>query len=179
MTTMVAEPRRAKVNPSWEGFQPGIWQNEINVRDFIQQNYEPYDGDDSFLTGATRRTHQIWATLQALFVDAENHRDGAPQRALREPREHRRVLRFVPLHCEFVGDTEDEAIALERDRFRGLDPRLEVLFMDLAPGVVQNAVPRFFERQLHAIVRSSFGREGDRDVVGAGEATTPLWKSQP
>ncbi len=33
----------------WTGFRTGLWQKEINVRDFIQQNYEPYEGDDSFL----------------------------------------------------------------------------------------------------------------------------------
>ena len=41
---------------NWSGFKPGAWQNEINVRDFIQQNYTPYEGDDSFLAGATART---------------------------------------------------------------------------------------------------------------------------
>ena len=43
----------------WRGFQPGLWQTEVNVRDFIQQNYEPYDGDDRFLArrhSAHRRT---------------------------------------------------------------------------------------------------------------------------
>src|SRR6185436_10142212 len=84
----------------------------------------------------------------------EDHRDGTPQCALREAREQARVLGFIPLYGEFVGDSEHEAIALERDRLRGLDPRLEVLFRDFAPGVVQDAVPRFFERQLHAIIRS-------------------------
>jgi formate C-acetyltransferase len=53
----------------WHGFQPGLWQREINVRDFIQQNYAPYDGDDSFLTPATPRTKTLWATLNELFVE--------------------------------------------------------------------------------------------------------------
>ena len=53
----------------WQGFQRGLWQNEINVRDFIQQNYTPYDGDESFLTLATTRTRNIWATLKELFVE--------------------------------------------------------------------------------------------------------------
>jgi formate C-acetyltransferase len=51
----------------WQGFHTGLWQNEINVRDFIQQNYEPYDGDGSFLKPATARTQQIWDTLTRLF----------------------------------------------------------------------------------------------------------------
>ena len=53
----------------WSGFQPGLWQKEINVRDFIQQNYTPYDGDGSFLAPATARTKSIWETLEKLFVE--------------------------------------------------------------------------------------------------------------
>jgi len=53
----------------WQGFRTGLWQKEINVRDFIQQNYEPYDGDEAFLAPPTKRTLKIWDTLQALFVE--------------------------------------------------------------------------------------------------------------
>jgi formate C-acetyltransferase len=53
----------------WEGFNPGFWQNEIDVRDFIQQNYEPYDGDGSFLAPATERTKKLWDHLNQLFVE--------------------------------------------------------------------------------------------------------------
>ena len=53
----------------WEGFNPGLWQNEIDVRDFIQQNYEPYEGDGSFLAPATERTKKIWDHLNRLFVE--------------------------------------------------------------------------------------------------------------
>ena len=45
-----------EVSSSWRGFKSGLWQKQVNVRDFIQQNYEPYEGDDSFLEGATART---------------------------------------------------------------------------------------------------------------------------
>jgi formate C-acetyltransferase len=55
--------------PQWEGFKGGFWQHEINVRDFIQQNYEPYEGDESFLAPATERTKKIWAQLNELFVE--------------------------------------------------------------------------------------------------------------
>ncbi len=44
----------------WPGFKPGLWQKEINVRDFIQQNYKPFEGDASFLAPATSRTKKIW-----------------------------------------------------------------------------------------------------------------------
>ncbi|MBR6573305.1 MAG: formate C-acetyltransferase [Clostridia bacterium] len=52
---------------NWNGFKFGVWQNEINVRDFIQQNYEEYIGDDSFLCGATSRTKEVMEKVQALF----------------------------------------------------------------------------------------------------------------
>jgi formate C-acetyltransferase len=54
---------------AWQGFRPGLWQKEINVRDFIQQNYEPYDGDASFLAPATKRTLKIWDKLSAMFIE--------------------------------------------------------------------------------------------------------------
>ena len=44
----------------WTGFKSGIWEKEINVRDFIQKNYTPYDGDESFLVGATEATKKLW-----------------------------------------------------------------------------------------------------------------------
>ncbi|HEX7332965.1 MAG TPA: formate C-acetyltransferase [Pyrinomonadaceae bacterium] len=56
-------------NAEWENFNPGFWQSEINVRDFIQQNYEPYEGDEAFLAGPTQRTTQIWEKLNLLFVE--------------------------------------------------------------------------------------------------------------
>jgi formate C-acetyltransferase len=53
----------------WQGFAPGLWQKEINVRDFIQQNYRPYEGNESFLASTTERTKKIWAKLNELFVE--------------------------------------------------------------------------------------------------------------
>ncbi len=53
----------------WAGFRTGLWRQEINVRDFIQQNYEPYEGDGEFLEGATNRTTRIWQGLNDLFVE--------------------------------------------------------------------------------------------------------------
>jgi formate C-acetyltransferase len=55
--------------PQWLGFRKGLWQKEINVRYFIQQNYQPYEGDDSFLSGATPRTSMIWEKLNVLFLE--------------------------------------------------------------------------------------------------------------
>ena len=53
---------------NWNGFKGGAWQNEINVRDFIQQNYTEYTGDDSFLSGATERTGTLMKKVEALFA---------------------------------------------------------------------------------------------------------------
>src|SRR5262245_63257684 len=58
-----------KTTAPWHGFQPGLWRKEINVRDFIQQNYVPYEGDESFLASATARTQKIWNQLNELFVE--------------------------------------------------------------------------------------------------------------
>lgn len=55
----------------WQGFKTGLWQREINVRDFIQQNYEPYEGDESFLAPATERTKELWQRLNELFVEEQ------------------------------------------------------------------------------------------------------------
>ncbi len=63
-------PAAATVSDApWRGFRSGLWQREINVRDFIQQNYEPYHHDGSFLAPATARTVAIWAKLNELFVE--------------------------------------------------------------------------------------------------------------
>ena len=52
---------------NWNGFKSGVWMDEINVRDFIQQNYKPYEGDDSFLAGATERTNDMMKKVNGLF----------------------------------------------------------------------------------------------------------------
>src|SRR6476620_5038957 len=68
VTTSQPTTTEAEVAP-WSGFRSGLWQNEINVRDFIQQNYEPYEGDGTFLVPATERTKRIWTRLNELFVE--------------------------------------------------------------------------------------------------------------
>ena len=63
-------PSAQDVQPAaWNGFTAGPWQDEIDVRDFIQRNYTPYAGDAAFLTGATARTTRIWDTLSAMFPE--------------------------------------------------------------------------------------------------------------
>ena len=50
----------------WNGFKGRLWKEEINVRDFVQNNYKPYDGDESFLEGPTEATNKLWGRLQEL-----------------------------------------------------------------------------------------------------------------
>ncbi len=52
---------------AWDGFNKGAWKNTINVRDFIQRNYTPYEGDASFLTDPTDATLKLWETVMELF----------------------------------------------------------------------------------------------------------------
>ncbi|HHY07228.1 MAG TPA: formate C-acetyltransferase [Corynebacteriales bacterium] len=54
---------------AWRGFRTGLWSDQINVRDFIQCNYTPYDGDASFLAGVTDRTTGIWQKLLEMFPE--------------------------------------------------------------------------------------------------------------
>jgi formate C-acetyltransferase len=63
----------------WRGFTPGTWQSRVNVREFIQCNYTPYEGDSTFLQGVTERTQGLWQKLQPLLA------------LLREQRHTRRV----------------------------------------------------------------------------------------
>ena len=69
MAIAISRHLDSEVVSPWQGFKTGLWQKQINVRDFIQQNYEPYEGDDSFLAGATARTTNLWNRLNELFVE--------------------------------------------------------------------------------------------------------------
>ena len=53
-----------KFNKAWDGFKGGLWQNEINTRNFIQTNYTEYRGDDKFLEGIATSTDILWTKLQ-------------------------------------------------------------------------------------------------------------------
>ena len=53
---------------AWQGFVGGNWEHEIDVRDFIQKNYTPYDGDESFLADPTENTTKLWDEVMGLFA---------------------------------------------------------------------------------------------------------------
>ncbi|MDO5724503.1 MAG: formate C-acetyltransferase [Flaviflexus sp.] len=59
---------------AWEGFEPGSWTESIDVRDFIQRNYTPYEGDASFLEGPTEKTLRLWDTLDKKYLAVEREK---------------------------------------------------------------------------------------------------------
>jgi len=56
-------------NESWAGFKGDAWKHEINVRDFIQNNYTPYEGDESFLASSSEKTKKVWDKLTEMFKE--------------------------------------------------------------------------------------------------------------
>ena len=59
---------------AWRGFvKDGHWDVDVNVRNFIQRNYTQYDGDESFLEGATEATDKLWGRLQELQKEERSH----------------------------------------------------------------------------------------------------------
>ncbi|NGN63100.1 formate C-acetyltransferase [Streptomyces sp. A7024] len=71
---MTATPAEKTATPNaWDGFKGGLWRDAVDVRDFIQQNYTPYEGDAAFLAGPTIRTQAVWQRLMAMFP-VENER---------------------------------------------------------------------------------------------------------
>mgnify|MGYP002554506431 CR=1 FL=1 len=64
------------MNNAWEGFKSGLWETTINVDDFINANYTPYDGDESFLAGPTARTTEVNEKVKALLVEERRHPEG-------------------------------------------------------------------------------------------------------
>ncbi len=84
-TKAKTETARTDIN-AWTGFAPGSWQTRVNLREFIQRNYTPYEGDGDFLQAATDRTRGLWKTLQPLL--GAGAREGHPGRvpgAVRHP----------------------------------------------------------------------------------------------
>ncbi|CAG9414570.1 formate C-acetyltransferase [Providencia alcalifaciens] len=59
---------------AWQGFSQGDWQNNVNVRDFIQKNYTPYEGDESFLAGSTPATDKLWEkVMEGIKIENRTH----------------------------------------------------------------------------------------------------------
>ena len=66
-----SQPGSLPAEDAWRGFRQGSWESSIDVRDFIQRNYHLYEGDQSFLTPATRRTEQLWDRLRGLLDEEQ------------------------------------------------------------------------------------------------------------
>ncbi|GHA00936.1 formate C-acetyltransferase [Ignatzschineria ureiclastica] len=65
---------KEKFAKAWDGFKQGEWQEGVDVRDFIQKNYTPYEGDESFLAGATPATTQLWEkVLEGIKIENQTH----------------------------------------------------------------------------------------------------------
>ncbi len=63
-----------KFSIAWQDFNQGDWQNEVNVRDFIQKNYIPYEGDESFLAGSTKATDTLWEkVMEGIKIENRTH----------------------------------------------------------------------------------------------------------
>ena len=91
---------------AWRGFQGAKWTDEVNVREFIQNNYTQYDGTEDFLAAPTEATDKLWGRLQELqkeerkkggVLECETEiqpdflRPGLYRRELKRPRDHRRT----------------------------------------------------------------------------------------
>ena len=87
----------------WEGFNPGKWSDdEVNVRDFIQRNYTPYEGDDSFLAGPTEATKKLWGEI--LDLSAKEREAGGVLKA------DTKIVSTLTSHCAGYIDKELEKI---------------------------------------------------------------------
>ncbi len=84
MATSTDSASTETTTEAWRGFRPGLWQDLIDVRDFVQLNYTPFEGDAGFLQGPTERTERVWQTLSEMFpeerekgvYDIDNHTPG-------------------------------------------------------------------------------------------------------
>ncbi|MCP9948951.1 hypothetical protein [Actinomadura madurae] len=86
MTVLGAQ--RIAASAAWRNFHRGAWCDDVNVRDFIQQNYAPYEGDASFLAGPTERTVAVWSKVSRLFPE-ERRRGSTTWTCRRRPRSPR------------------------------------------------------------------------------------------
>lgn len=93
----------------WRSFQKGVWQDEINVRDFIQKNYTPYLGDASFLEGTTARTDSVRAEVERLLV-LENEKGGVLEI---DPDRVSSLLTFEP---GYIKKDEELIVGLQTDK---------------------------------------------------------------
>lgn len=73
-TETTLESEAQEIPEAWKGFAQGSWNTSIDVRDFIQRNYTPYEGDESFLAGPTDKTLRLWETLDKNYLSVEREK---------------------------------------------------------------------------------------------------------
>ena len=101
----------------WEGFVDGSWTEQIDVEEFIRLNYHPYDGDDSFLAGATERTKECYQRVQELLV-AERKAGGTLKV------DASRIMRINAFEPGYIVPGKDIIVGLQTDEplKRGICP---------------------------------------------------------
>ena len=98
----------------WDGFEVGDWTAEINVRDFIQKNYTPYEGNGDFLANATPKTQKLWDKVLALY-EKEKNSDIKDDKLIEELREiakkfeHTKNIEKFLIHPKFPVDVRHNA----------------------------------------------------------------------
>ena len=94
---------------AWEGFTGGNWQSEVDVRDFIQRNYTPYEGDESFLAGPTERTKDLWNTVLGL-LEEERQKGGVLDMDTK-------VVTGITAHpAGYINKDEETIVGLQTDK---------------------------------------------------------------
>ncbi|MDR2901729.1 MAG: formate C-acetyltransferase, partial [Lactobacillales bacterium] len=100
-----------KQDKAWELFVPGKWQKQIDVVDFIQTNYTPYQGDDSFLAPETKRTEKMWAAVSEL-MKKELANNGLLDADVNTPSE---IDAFGPGYINFKNQGDELVVGLQTD----------------------------------------------------------------
>ena len=99
---------------NWNGFKKGAWQDEINVRDFIQTNYNPYSGDNAFLASATPRTKELMKKVELLFA-LERQNGGVLDI---DTATVSSLTSFAPGYIDKANELEQNATATDKDVMR-------------------------------------------------------------
>jgi len=147
----------------WHGFKAGRWQTEVDVRDFIQQNYTPYEGEASFLCGATERTETLWQQILELLK--EEHEKGVLDVSAE-------VGSSITAHLPGYIDKENERIVgLQTDA-----PLKRAIFPFGGLRMVQNGL-KAYGYELAATVEEAFRRYRKDHNQGVFDVYTPEIRS--
>ena len=147
----------------WKGFVPGQWTTEVNVRDFIQKNYTPYEGNDSFLSDATENTQTLWEKVKVLM--AQEREQGVLEVETKTPS-------TITSHAPgFIAQDLEKIVGLQTDKplKRGIMPYGGIR-------VVRGALEAY-GYQLDATTNEIFTRYRKTHNDGVFDAYTPEMRS--